>query len=35
MTEEAMLANFEERCEELGFRVPEMRFLEVRKVVRK
>jgi hypothetical protein len=35
MTEEAMLGSFEERCEEFGFRVPEMRFLEVRKVVRK
>ena len=35
MLEEALLGNFEERCEQLGLKIPEMRFLEVRKVVRK
>jgi hypothetical protein len=35
MTEEMMLGSFEERCEDFGFKVPEMRFLEVRKVVKK
>jgi hypothetical protein len=35
MTEEMLLGGFEERCEEAGFKVPEMRFLEVRKVVKK
>ena len=35
MLEEVLLGDFEERCEELGREVPEMRFLEVRKVVKK
>ena len=35
MTEEMLLGNFEERVEKLGFKVPEQRYLEVRKVVKK
>ena len=35
MTEEMLLGNFEERVEKLGFKVPEQRYLEVRKVINK
>jgi hypothetical protein len=35
MTEEMLLGGFEERCEKLGFKVLETRYLEVRKVVKK
>jgi hypothetical protein len=35
MLEEALLGNFEKRCKQSGFKIPEMRFLEVRKVARK
>ena len=35
MTEEMLLGDFEKRVEKLGFKVPEQRYLEVRKVVKK
>ena len=35
MTEEMLLGDFEERVEKLGFKVPEQRYLEVRKVIKK